>query len=139
MNIETEEKNNNNKYNNENNKTENSIIDFYHESNSISHFSTTSEGEQGINSNYNNYKFYQSFSEDKNKKNKNNHKNENLHESIKKGIIDISYFYNHNKNNEILLSTYYFCDIKIDDEDKCCLMNKIQQFIDNYKKLIKSN
>ena len=82
MNIEKEEKNNN-KYGNENNKIENSI-DFYHESNSMSHLSTTSEGEQGINSNYNNYIFYQSFSEDKNKKNKNNYKNENLYESIKK-------------------------------------------------------
>ena len=136
MNIEKEEKNNN-KYGNENNKIENSI-DFYHESNSMSHLSTTSEGEQGINSNYNNYIFYQSFSEDKNKKNKNNYKNENLYESIKKGINDISYFYNHNKNNEILLSCYYFCDVKIDDEAKYYLTNKIQQFINNYKKLIKS-
>lgn len=101
----------------------------------MSHLSTTSEGEQGINSNYNNYIFYQSFSE---YKNKNNHKNENLYESIKKGINDISYFYNHNKNNEILPSCYYFCDVKIDDEEKYYLTNKIQQFINNYKKLIKN-
>lgn len=111
-------------------KKENSF-DLYQESNSMSHLSTTSEGEQGINSNYNNYLFYKTFPQEKIiKKHKVNNKNENLYESIKKGIKEISDLYNNNKNNIISISCYYFCNINMEEEDKSYLEKKIQQFID---------
>ena len=103
----------------------------------MSHLSTASEGEQGINSNHNNYYFYKSFSEEQkiNKKNnidKNN--NENIYDSLKKGIKDIYDCQNSNKNYIISLSCYYYCDINMDEEDEIYLNNKIQQFVNNYKK-----
>lgn len=116
-------------------KKENSV-DLYQESNSMSHLSTTSEGEQGISTNFNNYFFYQSFPENKKKFKKDNNKNEKFYESIKKGINDISDYLNYNKNNNISLACYYYCRININEEDEYCLRVKIQQIIDN-KEVIK--
>ena len=112
-------------------------MDLYQETNSMSHLSTASEGEQGINSNYNNYYFYKFFSEEQktNKKkdiNKNENKKENIYESIKKGIKDISDLLNTNKNYAVSLSCYYYCDINMDEEDELYLKSKIQQCINNY-------
>ena len=75
--------------NNENIKTVN-YIDFHQESNSLSHLSTTSEGEQGINTNYNNYFFLQSISG--NKKNKTTKNKKSLNDLIKKGFNEISFY-----------------------------------------------
>ena len=105
----------------------------------MSHLSTASEGEQGINSNYNNFYLYKSFSEEQkiNKRiniNKKESKNINLNDSIKKGIKDISDLLNSNKNYAISLSCFYFCDINIDEEDELYLNNKIQQFVNDHSK-----
>ena len=118
-------------------KKENSI-DLYQESNSMSHLSTTSKGEQAINTNYNSYFFYESFTEEKKiNKNKYNNKNGKLYESIKKGINEISDLYNNNKNNVISISCYYFCNINMDEKENQCFEDKIQKFINNYKNVIK--
>ena len=108
----------------------------------MSRLSTASEGEQGINSNYNNYYFYKSFSEEQktNKKkdiNKNENKKENIYESIKKGIKDISDLLNTNKNYAVSLSCYYYCDINMDEEDELYLKSKIQQCVNSYNKKTK--
>ena len=114
-------------------------VDLYQETNSMSHLSTASEGEQGINSNYNNYFFYKSFSEEqktikKNDVNKNKNKKENIYDSMKKGVKDISDLLNNNKNYAVSLSCYYYCDINMDEEDESYLKSKIQQYVNNYKK-----
>ena len=70
-NIIPNNKYNNNYINQKNRKKYNdsfknkNSLDLYHESNSMSHLSTTSEGDQAINNNFNNYYFLQS---NKNKK-----------------------------------------------------------------------
>ena len=132
------EEQNKNKCNKDNIKLEKNI-DLYQETNSMSHLSTASEGEQGINSNYNNYYFYKSFSEEQktNKKinlNKNENENKNIYDSIKNGIMDISNYLNSNKNNAISLSCFYHCDFNMDEEDKLYLNNKIQNFVNDSKK-----
>ena len=70
-NIIPNNKYNNNYINQKNRKKYNdsfknkNSLDLYQESNSMSHLSTTSEGDQAINNNFNNYYFLQS---NKNKK-----------------------------------------------------------------------
>lgn len=103
----------------------------------MSHLSTTSEGEQGINTNFNNYFFYHSFPENKKIMKKDSNKNEKFYDSIKKGIKDISDCLNYNKNNNMSLACYYFCDININKEDESFLAVKIQKLIDNNKEIIK--
>ena len=100
----------------------------------MSHLSTTSEGDQGINNNYNNYFFYQS-NQERIKNNKKN-KNKDLYESIKIGIKDISNCFNsyENESNVISFACYYFCDIHMNEEKEFFLGVKIQQLVDDYEK-----
>ena len=113
--------------------------DLYQETNSNSHLSTTSEGEQGINANYNNYFIYQSFNEDEkiNKKNKidNDKNNKNIYELIKKGIKDISDSINSNKINPVSFACYYFCNINLNEEDEFFITSRIEEMIDNNQKI----
>ena len=117
-------------------KTEKSK-DIYQETNSMSHLSTTSEGEPAISVNYNNYYIYQSFPEKGtiNKKNKNENKNKkrDLCESITIGIKDISDCINSNKTNIISFDCYYFCEINMNEEEEYFFIDKIKNVINDYK------
>jgi len=87
---------------------------------SISHLSTTSEGD------YNNYSEAKYFSKDFNGENQNN-KNKNLFESIQKAIKDIEDYYNSNPNKPISLACYYYCNINIKEQQKNNLENQIKK------------
>ena len=96
---------------------------------SISHLSTTSGGD------YNNYNksIYENNYLNKNlTEEKKNNKNEKLFESLKKGIKVIKYYLNTKQNNSISLACYYYCNIKINEQQKINLENQIQKSIDNY-------
>lgn len=100
--------------------------DIYPESNSLSHLSTTSEGE-------NNYYFYSSKLEEK-KIDKIN-KNKNIYESITKGIKDISdNFIPYNIPNIISFACYYYCDVQMDEQTEFFLGAKIQNLENDCKK-----
>ena len=101
----------------------------------MSHLSTTSEGEPPINYNYNNYYFYQTFPENGtiNKNNKKENKKRDLCESIKIGIKDISDCINSNKTNIISFDCYYFCDIKMNEEEEFFIEDTIKNVINNVK------
>jgi hypothetical protein len=100
--------------------------DIYPESNSLSHLSTTSEGE-------NNYYFYSSKLEEK-KIDKIN-KNKNIYESITKGIKDISdNFIPYNIPNTISFACYYYCDVQMDEQTEFFLGAKIQNLENDCKK-----
>ena len=107
-------------------KEKKNYYDINPETNSLSHLSTTSDGE-------NNYYFYQSHSEEKKigKKIKNKH----LYESIKKGIKDITDNFNSNNlDNAISFACYYYCDINMDEQEELLLGTKIKNLVDDYKK-----
>lgn len=92
----------------------------------MSHLSTTSDGE-------NNFYFYQPHSEEKKICKKN--KNKNLHESIKKGIKDITDNFNSNNlDNVMSLACYYYCDINMNEQQEFFLGTKIQNLVNGYKK-----
>lgn len=99
--------------------------DLYQES--ISHLSTTSGGDYNNynKANNNNYYLNKNFIEEKK-----NNKNENLFESIKKGINDIKDYINSNQNNSISLSCYYYCNININEQQKKNLQILIQKSFD---------
>ena len=112
----------------------------------MSHLSTTSEGEQAINSTYNNYYLYQSFPENEaatiNNINKYKDENKNINinkkrdilESIIIGIKDISDCINSNKTNIITFDCYYFGDIYLNEEEKICFDNNIKKAFNDFKK-----
>jgi len=112
----------------------------------MSHLSTTSEGEQAINSTYNNYYLYQSFPENEaaaiNNINKYKDENKNINinkkrdilESIIIGIKDISDCINSNKTNIITFDCYYFGDINLNEEEKICFDNNIKKAFNDFKK-----
>ena len=100
--------------------------DIYPESNSLSHLSTTSEGET-------NYYFYSSKLEEK-KIDKLN-KNKNIYESITKGIKDIwDNFIPNNIPNIISFACYYYCDIHMDEQIEFFLGAKIKNLENDCKK-----
>ena len=113
----------------------------------MSHLSTTSEGEQVINANYNNYYICRSFPENENinknnkyeieNKNININKKRNIYESLIIGIKDISDCINSNKTNMISFDCYYFCNINMNEEEKIFIDNNKKKIIDDYKKNIK--
>ena len=108
--------------------------DIHQENNSMSHLSTTSEGEPGININYNNYFFCQTFPKDTIiKKNKKENKKRDLYETITIGIKDISDCINSNNINIKSFECYYFCDINMNEEEDFIFVNKIKDIIKNEK------
>ena len=109
--INKKNKKNNKKNKKNNNKYNDNSKDLYQES--ISYLSTTSGGD------YNNYNKVKNFIEEKQ-----NNKNENLLESIKKGIKDIQNYFDSNKNNSISLACYYYCNININEQQKNNLEKK---------------
>ena len=113
------------------------------ESNSVSQLSTTSDGEHNIinnntNSNNNNIYYYNSFMP----KNKDEKKDEklNLRESIKKGINDISNFYNSNNSDScpLSLASYYHCNLTLSANEEFYLNLKLNEFIKDNKERMKS-
>ena len=112
--------------NKKNKKYNDNSKDFYQES--ISHLSTTSGGDYNNYNKVNNDNYY--FCKNFTVENQNN-KNQNLFESIKKGIKDIQNYFNSNHNNSISLACYYYCNINMNEQQKNDLEKKIQKFIDN--------
>ncbi len=113
------------------------------ESNSVSQLSTTSDGEHNMinnntNSNYNNIYNYNSIMPI----NKDEKKDEklNLRESIKKGIKDISNFYNSNNSDScpLSLASYYHCNLTLSANEEFYLNLKLNEFIKDSKKRIKN-
>ena len=129
-NKETENKNRINE-NGDDIKKEKSI-ELYQESNSMSHLSTTSEGDQIIN---NNLLIYQTNPSNNTKcKNK---KNYTFKESIKKGIRDLNKLVKLNKENIIPCTCLYYCDIDLTkEENKFFFGTKIQKLIEEFKSSI---
>ena len=82
---------------------------------SISHLSTTSEGDYN-NYNKSNYEKYY-FSKDTKEENQNN-QNKNLFELIQKAIKDIEDYFNSNPNKPISLACSYYCNINIKEQQK---------------------
>ena len=113
------------------------------ESNSVSQLSTTSDGEHNMinnntNSNYNNIYNYNSImpiSKDEKKDEK-----LNLRESIKKGIKDISNFYNSNNSEgcPLSLASYYHCNLTLSANEEFYLNMKLNEFIKDSKERIKN-
>jgi len=86
----------------------------YPESNSMSHLSTSSEGELN--------KIHKKDIDD----------NDNMEKDIIKGIKDITNIYiNKSKNNSISLACLYFCDINLDEEKNHIYDKKIKDSIVN--------
>ena len=113
------------------------------ESNSVSQLSTTSDGEHNMinnntNSNYNNIYNYNSIMPI----NKDEKKDEklNLRESIKKGIKDISNFYNSNNSDScpLSLASYYHCNLALSANEEFYLNLKLNEFIKDSKERIKN-
>ena len=100
------------------------------ESNSVSQLSTTSDGELNIiNNNTNNIFNYNSMMPT-NKEEKKEEKL-NLRESIKKGIKDISNFYNSNNSEAcpLSLASYYHCNLTLSANEEFYLNLKMNEFI----------
>ena len=110
------------------------------ESNSVSQLSTTSDGELNIinNNNTNNIFNYNSMMPT-NKEEKKEEKL-NLRESIKKGIKDISNFYNSNNSEAcpLSLASYYHCNLTLSANEEFYLNMKMNEFIKDSKERIKN-
>ena len=113
------------------------------ESNSVSQLSTTSDGEHNIinnntnvnNNNIYNYNSIMPISKDEKKDEK-----LNLRESIKKGIKDISNFYNSNNSEgcPLSLASYYHCNLTLSANEEFYLNMKLNEFIKDSKERIKN-
>lgn len=88
----------------------------FHESNSNSHLSTTSDGDQTI-SKFNSYNKYEKL---------------NILDSIKKGLKILYDKINSEDydTSNISLACYYFCNIEVKPEDKFILDNKLRKMVD---------
>ena len=118
--------NSNKKYVNNFNIKNDCILDKNLESNSSSHLSTTSDGDQVSN--------IKEINEGKNNK-----ENNNLKETIKKGFRDIKEYYNSIESLGDLanLSCFYYCDIETNEDENFFIDMEIKKVVENYKKIIK--
>ena len=109
----------------------------YQENNSFSQISTTSDGEHNIFNNTNNNKSIIPINKDEKKEKK--EKKLSLEDSIKKGIKDISNFYNSNipETCPLSLACYYHCNLNLSANEEFYLNLKLDEFIKESKERMK--
>ena len=117
-----------------NNLDNDSSIDKYQESNSSSHLSTTSDGDQLTNSGNFNQKIF-------NDEKKMNRDMKNLDESIKTGIKAIEDYYNsiESLGDVANLACFYYCDIDSNPDNNFFIKMEVQKLADNYNNMIGNN
>ncbi len=122
-------------YSNNNNIDECISNDKYQESNSSSHLSTTSDGDQptvsgNFNSKINN-----------NESPRNNRDIKNLDESIKSGIKAIEDYYNSIESigDVANLACFFYCDIEPNMDNNFFIKMEVQKLADNYKNIKEGN
>lgn len=120
-------------YNKNNNIDDGISTDKYQESNSSSHLSTTSDGDQTFIGNYNSKNNIESIRANRDIK--------NLDESIKTGIKAIEDYYNSIESigDVANLACFFYCDIEPNMDNNFFVKMEVQKLADNYKNIIEGN